>query len=108
MKGKEKELGKMCCEILDSLDSVAKVVSCGELVGDRLIIYDPPYELEIGGGKGGRIVLKEGDEEVAILTPLGVEFVRSEEDLKVLEDWCIALTSLSFRRFVVKRRSGRG
>jgi len=102
--GKSANLEGMCSEILASLDRIAKVISCGETYGDALLIYDPPYVLEVGKG---RIVLKEGDEEVAILTPEGVEYARSEEETKILEEWCVALTSLSFRRFFVKDRKYR-
>ncbi len=104
----EKELSEMCSRILSSIDTIARVVSCGEKAGEKFMVYDPPYVLEIDRNK---IVLKEKtensgsiSEDVAMLTPEGVVFCRSDEDLKVLECWCKALTSMSFKRFVVKQQ----
>lgn len=116
-ENRKKGLEEMCEEILSSLDRIARVISCAEFSGDRLYIYDPPYVLEVGremivlrevsgdeglGGEGAG----ETEEVAAILTPQRLEYLRSEEDLKVLEDWCVALTSLSFRRFFVKGLKG--
>ncbi len=103
---REKELSEMCSRILSSIDVIARVVSCGEKAGEKFRVYDPPYVLEMDRDK---IVLKEensgrASEDVAILTPEGIVFCRSDEDLKVLECWCKALTSMSFKRFVVKQQ----
>ncbi len=98
---KTQKLRELCVKVLSSRDAIERVVSCGEKVDDVFLIYDPPYTLEVGRN---RIVLKEGEEEVAVLTPEGVEYSKAE-DLKLLEEWCVALTSLSFRRFIVKRKN---
>ena len=106
-KLKEKELSEKCSRILSSIETISRVVSCGEKIGEKFKVYDPPYVLEMDRDK---MVLKEEtknservSEDVAILTPEGIVFYRSDEDLKVLECWCTALTSMSFKRFVVKQ-----
>ena len=107
----EKELSEMCNRILSSIEVIARVVSCGEKAGEKFRVYDPPYVLEIDRNK---MVLKEktensegiSEEDVVVLTPEGVIFCRSDEDLKVLECWCTALTSMSFKRFVIKQPKG--
>ena len=105
---KEKELSEMCSRVLSSIETISRVVSCGEKIGEKFKVYDPPYVLEMDRDK---MVLKEEtknservlEEEIAILTPEGIVFYRNDEDLKVLECWCTALTSMSFKRFVVKQ-----
>ncbi|RUM35077.1 MAG: hypothetical protein DSY33_00370 [Archaeoglobus sp.] len=101
---KEIVLSELFSKIISSIDGIARVVSCGEKTGETFEVYDPPYVLEICRDK---IVLREYEDEIAILTSEGIAFSRGDEDIKVLEQWCVALTSMSFRRYIAKNTSKR-
>ncbi len=89
-------------KVMDTVDKISKVISNGCWRDGCFVIYDTPYTIEIGKD---RIVLKESGDEVVILTREGIAYARSEEELKYLEEWCVALTKMSFKRFIPKKFS---
>ncbi len=94
-------LEKMCEKILSSIKQISKVISTGKWEGDSFVIYDPPYTLEILKNK---ILLKENGEEVVILTKNGILYSRNDSDINIVKNWCIALTSTTFKRFLIKTK----
>ncbi len=62
---------------------------------NSLIIYEPPLSIEI---RGDEIIFFIENEISAILDEKGLSIF--EEDVRSeIEDWCVALSSLGFKRY---------
>ncbi|AEA47219.1 hypothetical protein [Archaeoglobus veneficus] len=101
----EEEWGNLCRKILCSFELLRHVLrekaECSE---DFITIFDPPYTLELFR-KEEIIVLRANGEELAILRPDGIEVIAaSEGDIEVLREWCVALTALTFRRYITRTK----
>jgi len=94
---------KVCSKIIDSFQLLKQTLKeRAECREDVITIFDPPYTIEILRNKE-QIVLRAGD-ELAILSKNGLHAISaSDDDIEVLRDWCIALTALTFRRYIAKK-----
>jgi len=68
--------------------------------GDCVVIYDNPLKIEIYE-KEIRFVVE--DEIAGILSNDGMSILNKEAE-KEIEYWCIALSSLGFKRYSIKKK----
>jgi len=96
--------GKTCSKILNSFQLLKQILEGrAECSDERIAIYDPPYSIEILKNEG-LVVFRTDSEELAVLSENGIDVKGADDgDLEVLKDWCIALTALSFRRYVARK-----
>ncbi len=92
-----KDVFEKICVSFDALKEVLK--DRGEIVGESIIIYDPPLKIII---ERKRICFEMDEEMIAILDNNGIlifdDIARDE-----IEMWCKALSSLGFKRFRMRR-----
>ncbi len=89
-------------KIIDSFDVLKKILSDRAVVGeDEILIFDPPYEIRILKNEG-IVVFNLGDEDIAVLSEDECRVKEGCEEL--VKEWILALSSLSFKRFVLKNR----
>jgi hypothetical protein len=87
-------------KILDSFEALKKILKNWAIVGeDEIKIIDPPFTIIISKVEES-ITFTFGGRDVAVLTR---ENVRIEDGFEgVVEEWCTALTSLGFKRYLLK------
>ncbi len=89
-------------KIIKLFDILKIILSNRALVGDDVIlIHDPPYEVKILK-KEEIIVFSLGEEDVAVLSEEECRIEEGHEE--IVEEWVTALSSLGFKRFVLKNR----
>lgn len=97
-----KDWGAICSKIIDYFDILKKILSdravCSE---NQVIIFDPPYTIKILKQEE-MIVFQLDDEDVAVLSKKGL-VANDDETEKFVEEWCTALTSLGFKRYLIKK-----
>ncbi len=88
-------------KIMDNFEELKKILRNWAIVrGNEIKIIDPPLIITISKLEKS-ITFEIGDKFVAILTD---DCVRVEEGFEeVVEEWLIALTSLGFKRYLLKR-----
>jgi len=94
----------ICNKIISYFDILKKILSdravCSE---NQITIYDPPYTIKILKLEE-MIVFQLNDEDVAVLSKKGL-VAKDPEIRKFVEEWCTALTSLGFKRYLIKKNS---
>ena len=93
----------VCVKIIDSFDLLKQLLRekafCSE---NRICIPDPPYLIEIL--KKEELIVLRKNEDIAIVGREGLKsFCANEDDIRVLEEWCLALSTLSFRRYIARK-----
>jgi 16S rRNA G966 N2-methylase RsmD len=89
-------------KILESFEILKKILNDKAICeDDRIVIFDPPFTIQILK-REEMIIFQLEDRDVAILTKDRVEV--DEEYKDYVEEWCLALTSLGFKRFILKGR----
>jgi hypothetical protein len=90
-------------KIFDSFDVLKKMLEDRAIcTDDHIEIFDPPFSIKIL--KEERIIFFQLDGvNIAILDGGGLQ-LHSEDVKDFVEDWCVALTSLGFKRYFVKKR----
>jgi len=88
-------------EILENFEVLKKFLRNRAICkDDEIVIYDPPITIRILK-KEEMIVFSCNDEDVAILSRDKCKI--DEEFEGVVEEWCTALTTLGFKRYIPKR-----
>ena len=87
-------------KILDSFDSLKKILSESAICRENeIVIYDPPFTIKILK-REEMIIFQLEDEEIAVLTKESV--IVDKDYREYVDSWCLALTSLSFKRYLLK------
>ena len=87
-------------KILESFDFLKKILSDSAICRENeIIIYDPPFTIKILK-REEMIIFQLEDEEIAVLTKERVIVDKDYRDY--VDNWCLALTSLSFKRYLLK------
>lgn len=93
----------VCKKILGHFDVLRKMLKDRAICSDNhMVIFDPPFTVKILRHEG-IIVFQLGDKDVAILSKNGL-IAEDGEMEKFVEEWCTALSSLGFRRYLVKKK----
>ncbi len=100
MKGVDWE--KVHASIIGKKRAIKHILSemC-EARGSCVVIHDNPLRIEI---HDSRILFLVDDEIAGILSKEGMEILDSKAE-KEIEYWCIALSSLGFKRYSIKKSS---
>ncbi len=95
------QIRERVAKIIDSFD-VLKIILDDKAIcyDDRIVIFDPPFEIRILKGEE-IIIFSFGDEDVAILSESKCWIKEGFED--IVEEWVTALTSLGFKRYILKK-----
>jgi|GEM_PF-517397 hypothetical protein len=97
------ERSKCVTKILDSFENLKKILREKAICeDDRIVIFDPPFTLHILK-KIGIIQLYHGDEILATASKNNFEACDDEAE-KIMEQWLKALTSVGYKRFLIKRK----
>ncbi len=89
-------------KIMNTFDVLKRILRDKAICSKNAItIIDPPFEIEILRMEE-MIIFKLGEEEVAVISRDSFEV--KEEFEEYVKGWLKALTSLSFKRYIVKRR----
>ncbi len=83
-----------------SSKSTLKNLLGDKATSDGILIYDPPLSIEI---KDDAVLFLLNNEISAILDKSGLS-IFDEEVRKEVEYWCIALSSLGFKRYRIKQK----
>jgi len=87
-------------KILESFDFLKKILSNSAICSENeIIIYDPPFTIKILK-REEMIIFQLEDEDIAVLTKEDVRIDKDYQDY--VDSWCLALTSLSFKRYLLK------
>jgi len=96
-----KQIHEQVARIINSFDILRKILDDKAVCyDDRIIIFDPPFEIRIMKREEMIIFSCEG-EDVAILSESDCWIKEGFED--IVEDWVVALTSLGFKRYILKK-----
>jgi hypothetical protein len=89
-------------KILDSFEILKRILSDKAICeDDRIVIHDPPFTIQILK-REEMIIFQVEDRDVAVLTKDRAEIDSDYRDY--VEEWCLALTSLGFKRFILKNK----
>jgi len=89
-------------KILRSFDFLRKILSDSAICRENeIIIYDPPFTIKILK-REEMIVFQLEDEDIAVLTKEKVMINKDYQDY--VNSWCLALSSLGFKRYILKRK----
>jgi len=89
-------------KIFDSYDILKKMLSGNAICcEDYIEIFDPPYAVKLVK-KERRVTFSENGKSIAILDDRGLKILTENDVVKIIEGWCIALTSLGFKRYSLK------
>ncbi len=93
---------KGVAKIINLFDVLKKILDDKAICQDDTItIFDPPFEIRIMR-KEEMLTFNFEGEDVAILSKSQCWIKEGFED--IVEDWIVALTSLGFKRFILKNR----
>jgi|Deesub1362A_J573_1020465.scaffolds.fasta_scaffold02643_3 hypothetical protein len=92
-------------KIFDSFDFLSKILEgkaiCYE---DSIEIFDPPYTIKIL--KKDKIVTFYLDSVcIATLNKNGLDAIEEDGVEELVDEWCMALTSLGFKRYSLKKKN---
>ncbi len=96
------QIRERVAKIINSFDILRKILDDKAICyDDRIIIFDPPFEIQIMRREEMIIFSREGD-DVAVLSESSCWIKEGFED--IVENWVIALTSLGFKRFILRQK----
>lgn len=93
-------------KIFDSYDILRKMLSKNTICCESYIeIFDPPYTVKLIKEER-KITFSENGKKIAILDNSGLKIHTKpkKEIIKIVDEWCIALTSLGFKRYSLKTK----
>ena len=89
-------------KIIRLFDILKKILDDKAICDDnRIVIFDPPFEIQILRNEE-LIVFSCEEDDIAILSEDDIWIKDGFEEY--VKDWMIALTSLGFKRFILKDR----
>jgi hypothetical protein len=91
-----------CKKIMDCFDALKRMLKDRAVCSnDCILIFDLPFTIRILKQEE-IIVFQLENEDVAVLSREGLK-ARDEEVELFVKEWCKALTSLGFKRYIIKK-----